>query len=117
MIIDMFVKFFERRIGWRIRNRHNKTYCLNVYDINCVSVGVGTYGPIDIEMSRNDVFLKIGNYCSIANGTKFILSSEHDMKHISMYPFKTMMGFNGNDATSKGSYWTGSSCRSGSSCD
>lgn len=65
LIIDMFVKFFERRIGWRIRNRHNKTYCLNVYDINCVSVGVGTYGPIDIEMSRNDVFLKIGNYCSI----------------------------------------------------
>ena len=102
LIIDMFVKFFERRIGWRIRNRHNKTYCLNVYDINCVSIGVGTYGPIDIEMSRNDVFLKIGNYCSIANGTKFILSSEHDMKHISMYPFKTMMGFNGNDATAKG---------------
>lgn len=101
-MIDMIYKFFERRIIWRIKNRHNKTYCEGVYNIKCVEVGKGTYGPLNTEMSRDDVFLKIGNYCSIANGTKFILSSEHDMKHISMYPFRTMMGLGETDATSKG---------------
>jgi len=55
-------------------------------------------------MSRKDVYLKIGYYCSISLNVKFILSSEHPMNHISTYPFKTFILNDGKnyDAFGKG---------------
>ena len=41
-------------------------------------------------MSRHDTHLKIGNFCSIANGVTFVLSSEHNINLISTYPFKVL---------------------------
>ena len=94
-------EFIESR-KWRRNNKYNNTRLRRYCPCELISVGKWTYGDLHVYASNRTSKLVIGNYCSIANGTKFILSSEHDMKHISMYPFKTMMGFNGNDATSKG---------------
>ena len=93
---------FKRKIVWRFRNRENGARCTNVYDIDCVSVGRYTYGPIDIEMTRRDVMLRIGSFCSIANGVKFILSAEHPMDHLLTYPVQELITRDGIDAQSKG---------------
>ena len=93
---------FKRKIVWRFRNRENGARCTNVYDIDCVNVGRYTYGPIDIEMTRRDVMLRIGSFCSIANGVKFILSAEHPMDHLLTYPVQELITRDGIDAQSKG---------------
>ena len=93
---------FKRKIVWRFRNKENGARCTNVYDIDCVSVGRYTYGPIDIEMTRRDVMLRIGSFCSIANGVKFILSAEHPMDHLLTYPVQELITRDGIDAQSKG---------------
>ena len=87
---------FKRKIVWRFRNRENGARCTNVYDIDCVSVGRYTYGPIDIEMTRRDVMLRIGSFCSIANGVKFILSAEHPMDHLLTYPVQELITRDGD---------------------
>ena len=92
----------KRKIVWRFRNRENGARCTIVYDIDCVSVGRYTYGPIDIEMTRRDVMLRIGSFCSIANGVKFILSAEHPMDHLLTYPVQELITRDGIDAQSKG---------------
>lgn len=79
------------KIVWRKQNKHNDTYCVEMYDLNCVKVGKATYGPLDVHMGRHDTFLFIGNYCSIAKGVKFILSSNHPVDHISTFPFHSLL--------------------------
>ena len=93
---------FKRKIVWRFRNRENGARCTNVYDIDCVSVGRCTYGPIDDEMTRRAGMLRIGSFCSIANGVKFILSAEHPMDHLLTYPVQELITRDGIDAQSKG---------------
>lgn len=53
------------------------------------SIGVGTYGISydTIKSFRSDDHIAIGNYCSIASDVVFLLSGEHNYKHISTYPF------------------------------
>ena len=76
---------------WRESNPHNNTFLVKpLFDAKCVSVGKGSYGPINVEMSRHDFKLKIGSFCSIANEVTFILSSEHNTNLISTYPFKVL---------------------------
>lgn len=53
------------------------------------SIGTGTYG-ISYSSVRSfrhfDEFF-VGNYCSIAPKVTFLLSGEHNYKHVSTYPF------------------------------
>jgi acetyltransferase-like isoleucine patch superfamily enzyme len=93
---------WKRKIVWRLRNRENGARCTNVYDIDCVKVGRYTYGPIDVEMTRRDVKLVIGSFCSIANGVKFILSSEHPLHRLTTYPVQELIIHQGIDSLSKG---------------
>ena len=53
------------------------------------SIGTGTYGVThqSIKSFRKDDSISIGNYCSIAGDVTFLLSGEHNYKHISTYPF------------------------------
>jgi acetyltransferase-like isoleucine patch superfamily enzyme len=53
------------------------------------NIGTGTYGinPLLIKSFRHDDNLIVGKYCSIAGNVTFILSGEHNYKHISTYPF------------------------------
>lgn len=52
-------------------------------------IGTGTYGinPLLIKSFRHDDNLIVGKYCSIAGNVTFILSGEHNYKHVSTYPF------------------------------
>ena len=69
-----------------------------------IEVGDFTYGSIDAFC--DSVFpykLKIGRFCSIASGVKFIVSSEHDYHTLSTYPFRVMLLKTENfEAKSKG---------------
>lgn len=78
------------KIKYRNKNKHNFTTIKNVCDISKISVGNGTYGEIDIKTyGGQNSNLKIGNFCSIANNTVFLLGGEHDYNKISTYPFKS----------------------------
>ena len=100
--VDFWKKVFERKVLYRILNKHNRTRCINIYDIHCVSIGRETYGPIDVEMTRSDYNLKIGDFCSIGTNVKCILSSEHPMDRISTYPICFYFGVDGEDVMAKG---------------
>lgn len=78
------------KIKYRKENKHNFTTIKNGCDISKISVGNGTYGEIDIKTyGGQNCNLKIGNFCSIANDTVFLLGGEHDYNKISTYPFKS----------------------------
>jgi len=66
--------FQKLRIDWKVKNKHNQTYPASLFNINRVSVGKGTYGPIKaISYECAGSELKIGNYCSIGGETLFLL--------------------------------------------
>lgn len=100
-ILILIRKYFAKK-RWRKCNSHNHTFLRNIADFNCVEVGKGTYGPIDVQMSRHDVKLKIGNYCSIGGNVIWMLSSDHPLDLISTYPFSTLVMGEQDDAVSKG---------------
>lgn len=79
-------------VEWRKRNRHNFTTPVNHFKIDAVVVGKGTYGRLNV-VSRNyqNVKLVIGNYCSIADGVKFLLSGNHQYDIFSTYPYELMV--------------------------
>ena len=77
------------KLKYRKNNKHNRTTIKNACDISKITVGNGTYGVIDIKTyGGQNCNLKIGNYCSIANDTVFLLGGEHEYNKISTYPFK-----------------------------
>lgn len=106
----MILKFFFRIIKlvivkkkWRYKNKNNYTSAANVFDIRNVHVGKMSYGPIEVhQWNANNEALIIGNYVSIAEGTKFILGGNHNISTFSTYPFKAIIMKQGNEAWSKG---------------
>ena len=90
---------------WRNKNPHNEMFIDNVEscDLSKISVGLKSYGNIKVEVSKlNEAMLKIGNYCSIADGVRFILSGDHNLNTITTFPFKVKnFGYEG-EASSKG---------------
>lgn len=102
MILKRYLELYKKKKKWRKRNPLNDTYIINAYDINNIEVGNYTYGPLDVEIGNKDSKLIIGNFCSIADKVKFLLSVEHNIKSISTYPFEAK--FNGNllSSSSKG---------------
>lgn len=88
---------------WRKFNAHNDTQNANGFDISYVQVGIGSYGPLNVEMNSDaPVKLRIGNYVSIGPDVRFILASEHPYTGFSTYPFKVKFGLQEREAQSKG---------------
>lgn len=82
------VEFYMFKFIWRKKNPHNLTSAGIVFPIDRVNVGKGTYGTINISNAQDpNGNLKIGNYCSIADGVIFLLSGEHNYNCFSTYPF------------------------------
>lgn len=82
-------RLFRFQYNWRSSNKHNHTTASNVFPIDSVKVGNYTYGPIIVYSWGSDgEFLRIGNFCSIASGVKFILGGNHKMNYLSSFPFK-----------------------------
>lgn len=92
-----------KQYRWECANPHNKTTLGCVSNPKMISVGRGTYGPLNVQSpSEEKVMLRIGHYCSIGPDVWFILASEHPYKGFSTYPFKSQLGLQRLDAKSKG---------------
>lgn len=88
---------------WKRKNKHNKTYIVNNFKQDNISVGNGTYGGLKVLDLAGERKLSIGNYCSIADEVCFILQDDHLIDNLSTYPFKVMCLHNEkNEAVSKG---------------
>ena len=77
---------------FRKKNKHNMVVLnltsLYKFDENKIIVGKRSYGKIDVRMYGNlNEKLQIGNYCSIAPNTLFLLGGNHNYKTISTFPF------------------------------
>ncbi len=84
------MKRLIKKIIWRLKNRHNQTSVVSSgFPLGKVLVGDMTYGPINaIAFGAPDEFLRIGNYCSIADNVTFLLGGGHRTDRIFTYPFK-----------------------------
>lgn len=83
---------------WRKRNSHNFTIPATNFKMDAVQVGKGTYGNLFVvTRDYQNVKLFIGNYCSIADGVKFLLSGNHQYDIISTYPYELLV-LNSNEA-------------------
>lgn len=88
---------------WKRKNKHNKTYIVNNFKQDNISVGNGTYGGLKVLDLAGERKLSIGNYCSIADEVCFVLQDDHLIDNLSTYPFKVMCLHNEkNEAVSKG---------------
>lgn len=88
-MLKVIKRFIKSRI-WRCRNPHNfTTLDGDSFPLNKVSVGKMTYGSIRaISYGGQNELLKIGDYCSIADGVSFLLGGGHRLDTISTYPFR-----------------------------
>jgi acetyltransferase-like isoleucine patch superfamily enzyme len=97
------LKIFLHRKKWRRKNRHNETSAFNMFQIEKVIVGRKTYGALDVtDFSPMNTKLKIGSYCSISPGVRFLLGGEHQIDSISTFPFKVKCFGYVQEAGSKG---------------
>lgn len=89
---------------WRLKNKHNHTELTKRCDINKITVGNYSYGPIEAYTWGNSrERLDIGSLVSIAPGAKFLLGGEHYLDRLLTYPIEEkFMGYE-NTAISKGS--------------
>lgn len=114
MFADIYIKnsvlgdfFRELRLNhqkrrWRKRNKNNKTKAVNLFDVDKVFVGIGTYGELNVIDYGECSKLYIGNYSSIGQNVTFILNGEHYVDHISSFPFKVQVIGEQSEAFSKG---------------
>lgn len=92
------------KIKWRHRNPGNGTYLdAHAVGFDNISVGDWSYGPLRIVTSSPNPFLRIGSFCSIAEGVSFITCNEHPLNHFSSFPFRVrMLGESMPEAIDKG---------------
>lgn len=97
------LKLFLKQRKWRSLNLHNESSMLNNFRFNRVNVGKKTYAALYVlDFSSVDTKLKIGSYCSIAGGVKFLLGGEHNLNTVSTYPFKVKCFSEKRESGSKG---------------
>lgn len=89
--------------AWRKKNQHNYTTLYNDFGSQNVSVGNYTYGQLNVLGPLDEHSLRIGHFCSVAQGVTFIVCSDHPTNQISTFPFKVMcLGTEPYEAVSKG---------------
>ena len=102
-IIYRFFRKLYRQHLWKKNNNHNELILANVLNYKNVIAGKRSYGTINALFSSNEKhILYIGNFCSIATNVLFIVSSEHNYKNLSTYPFKVKIAGERFEAESKG---------------
>ena len=87
---------------WRKRNTHNRSKIVSYCDINNITVGNYTYGPLQVYDFKSGRHLKIGHLCSIAHNVRFFLAGGHDMNVICSYPISKNILGGSDESTSKG---------------
>lgn len=97
------LKKYIRLYFFRKSNKHNRTSVKRYFNIEKVTVGMGTYGSLMVyEYSDVQEKLTIGNFVSISADVKFILGGNHLTNRISNYPFETFYGDKCDNSYSKG---------------
>lgn len=85
----------EQQREWRKLNAHNSTNLVRYLDVdlNMLSVGNYTYGPVEAITfgCKENIGLRIGQYCSIGDNVKFLLAGEHSTNHFSTFPFRKII--------------------------
>ena len=82
-------------------NKHNKSSIKSGCNEKYIHCGRYSYGEISSINCDNKTNLYIGDFVSIAPGVNFLVSAEHNINHLSTFPFKHQL--NGDiEATSKG---------------
>lgn len=88
---------------WRAANQHNSVEPVDYVDLQLVTIGRKSYGPIKISSyGAGNEQLTIGNYVSMAPGTHFLLGGEHPYTSLSTYPAKVMLKGDKYEAISRG---------------
>ncbi len=100
--VKEILKLSKSRKKWRKQNSHNFTQQKNRFDMSIVEVGNFSYGVLDVFATNNTNKLKIGNFCSIADYVRFLLSADHPSNLVSTYPFKARIIDGSAEALSKG---------------
>ena len=102
MNLRYMIRLLAFKYTWRKANSHNNTWVNGIFNDKYVHVAKNTYGELNIRQSNIGTHLYIGNYCSIAGGVVFLLSSEHYINHISTFPFRARLVDGQAEAFSKG---------------
>ena len=99
-----FYKLWSFRNRWHRNNRHNKTSAVNIFPMECVSVGAYSYGLLNVlSFCPSKESLKIGNFVSIGPDVTFMLGGNHQMNTITTFPaYDLIGGISGKDAESRG---------------
>lgn len=115
--IKTIIKLIYLRVIWRKKNQHNHTTIGNLFELSAVSVGKQSYGQLNVLFGYKTPFLRIGNFCSIAQDVYFFLNSEHYVNHLSSFPFKVMClnsclneSFSHGDIVVEDDVWIGFRC-------
>lgn len=99
----LYIKTFVYKKRWRKKNSHNYTTIANLFNQDLVQVGQWTYGELNVKhYGANNERLKIGNYCSIAEKTTFLLGGNHNYKIMSTYPMIAKILNEGYESLSNG---------------
>ena len=69
--------------------------------MDCVEIGKGTYGPLNVFCLGKESRLVLGKFCSIAEEVTFLLNIDHPVDRISTNPFLVKFG-NNNNVVSRG---------------
>lgn len=96
------VSLYFHNKSWRRLNRHNSTYLCGNYPFGMISVGNYTYGKIDINFFTNKEKLIIGNFCSIADGVKFVTGGNHFADRLLTFPVGSIYNIGKDDGYTKG---------------
>lgn len=116
--IGHYIKKLKFKDLWRKKNKNNFTIANEIFNINKVTVGQGTYANLNVHCyGNNKEKLIIGNYCSISDDVHFILGGNHRYDLLSSYPIKNKL-INGEcEAYTKGpiiiedDVWIGYGCK------
>lgn len=88
--------------AWRKLNQHNVTRLCGNYPFNMISVGRFSSGDIHINFYTADERLIIGDFCSLADGVKFVTGGNHFTDRLSTYGMSSISPLGGDDGYTKG---------------
>jgi len=96
------IEWIKLRRMWYRNNAHNNCHIEKMIPIERVSIGKETYGLINPYFyNTSSCKLIIGNYCSIAEGVRFVFG-EHNYKNPSTFPFDEFVLKTGEVTIDKG---------------
>lgn len=76
-----------------LRNEKGEPYFIHKLVELSSHINIGRYSYLHGNTRlTGDKPISIGSFCSIASGVRFQTGDEHDYKHVSTFPFKTVIG-------------------------